>query len=431
MKAALLEKKAKNGKKTRNGRNGRGTMPSYEYKARDIRGKIINGVMEAESKEILIDRMRGMGYYVAKISERKKTALNFQLNDLLGKFERIRTKDLIVFNQQLATMISAGVPLITSLDALIEQTESKKLKVVIEQIRGDVEGGSSFSNALARHPNVFSHLFISMVRAGEAGGMLEKVLDRLASFAEEEAEFRANLRGALTYPVILTVVMLGVIGFLVAFVIPRFVGMFEDMGGTLPLPTRMLMGTSRIFQSYWYLILGAVVGGIYWFRYWIKTESGRLKFDQLLLRLPIVSNLTRKVIVSRFSRTLAALDSSGVPILESLEIVEQTIGNKVMAQAMSRVRSSVREGGTIAEPLRADKVFPTMVTQMVSIGEDTGSLDKMLNKISDFFDREVAHTVKALTISLEPIMLALMAGVVVLIALSVLLPMYDMMGMVK
>ncbi len=406
-------------------------MPTFEYKARDIRGKIINGVMEAESREMLIDRMRGMGYYVAKVVEKRTTALTLDLGDVLSKFESIGRKDLIVFNQQLATMISAGVPLTACLSALIEQTENKKLQKVITQIRGDVEAGSSFSAALSKHPRVFSNLFTSMIKAGEAGGLLETVLVRLASFAEEEEEFRANVRGALTYPIILTIVMFAVITFLVAFVIPRFVGMFEDMGGTLPLPTRILMGSSKIVVSYWYIILGVVSAGVYLFRRWIKTPSGKFTVDKLILRLPIVGSLARKVVVSRFSRTLAALDASGVPILESLEIVEETIGNTVIVNAISGVRESVRGGGTIAEPLKVSKAFPAMVIQMISIGEETGSMDKMLVKIADFYEREVGHAVKGLTTALEPIMLCLMAGVVVVIALSVLLPMYNMMGMIK
>jgi type IV pilus assembly protein PilC len=337
---------------------------------------------------------------------------------------------LTVFSRQFATMINAGLAMVRCLDILSEQTEDKKLQQTLVQVRRDVEGGSTLSNALGKHPTVFSQLYISMVKAGEMGGVLDEVLERLAGFMEKDFGLKKKVKSALTYPVVILVMALGIVFFLVTYILPTFVQLFEGMSLQLPLPTRILIAITKGARNP--IVVGVVaaltvVGGVLMNRY-IQTPVGKKQYDLLKLNIPVFGLLNKKVAISRFCRTLGTLLSSGVPIMQALEIVGKASGNEIIAMTVSKVRESIREGESIASPLGASGMFPPMVTQMVAVGEETGNLDAMLSKISDFYDTEVEYLLASLTSMLEPIMIVGMGGIVGFIVISVFLPLYQLIG---
>jgi len=399
-------------------------MPTFTYRARDEAGKTVKGILEAPSREEVAARLHKMGYLVTRVE--KGLSSEFNLESFGDRFQRVKTEDIVMFNFQLANMIGSGLPLLLSLKILKTQTESATLKRILERVTREVEGGMSFSEALTLHPRAFSKLFINMVKAGEATGHLDAVLNRYALYAEYQEDLRQKIQGALFYPGILVVAGVTVILFVVSFVVPQFTAIFAKAHVPLPLPTRILSLVGRGIKQYWFLLLFAVVAlgaalkGIH------RMETGRLTIDRFLLTLPVIGPLLRKVAISRFARTLATLVESGVPMLESLEIVEEVVGNQVLGRAIRKARKNVEGGEKLAEPLKVSGEFPLDAAQMIAVGEETGDLGGMLNKISDFYDRSVGYSVKKLTTLIEPVCLVVMGGVVAFIMASMLLPIFDM-----
>jgi type IV pilus assembly protein PilC len=405
-------------------------MPVFVYEARDATGQLKKDTIEAQNVRLATQRLQEQRMTVIHIKEKTTSVAQ---TDLLGWYQKIRKVNeqaLTVFSRQFATMINAGLAMVRCLDILSEQTEDKKLQQTLVQVRRDVEGGSTLSNALGKHPTVFSTLYISMVKAGEMGGVLDEVLERLAGFMEKDFGLKKKVKSALTYPVVILVMALGIVFFLVTYILPTFVQLFEGMSLQLPLPTRILIAITKGARNPIVLtVVGVlvVVGGILINRY-IQTPVGKKQYDLLKLNIPVFGLLNKKVAISRFCRTLGTLLSSGVPIMQALEIVGKASGNEIIAMTVSKVRESIREGESIASPLGASGMFPPMVTQMVAVGEETGNLDAMLSKISDFYDTEVEYLLASLTSMLEPIMIVGMGGIVGFIVISVFLPLYQLIG---
>jgi type IV pilus assembly protein PilC len=405
-------------------------MPVFVYEARDATGQLKKDTIEAQNVRLATQRLQEQRMTVIHIKD--KTS-NVAQTDLLGWYQKIRKVNeqaLTVFSRQFATMINAGLAMVRCLDILSEQTEDKKLQQTLVQVRRDVEGGSTLSNALGKHPTVFSTLYISMVKAGEMGGVLDEVLERLAGFMEKDFGLKKKVKSALTYPVVILVMALGIVFFLVTYILPTFVQLFEGMSLQLPLPTRILIAITKGARNPIVLtVVGVlvVVGGILINRY-IQTPVGKKQYDLLKLNIPVFGLLNKNVAISRFCRTLGTLLSSGVPIMQALEIVGKASGNEIIAMTVSKVRESIREGESIASPLGASGMFPPMVTQMVAVGEETGNLDAMLSKIADFYDTEVEYMLASLTSMLEPIMIVGMGGIVGFIVISVFLPLYQLIG---
>ena len=399
-------------------------MPSYSYRARDKTGKSVSGVLEAENQRALIEKLRSMDYFVASVSEEVAPAAISA--DIFEAFKRIRGKDLVIFYHQLAVMIASGLTLTTALSVLSEQIENKKLRRIADQVRATVEEGNSLSSSVEKYPRVFSKLFVSMVRAGEASGTLEGILNRVATFTEEAEELRNNVRSALIYPILMIFMAVGVVTLLTTVVIPTFVELFLTADVTLPLPTRVLMGISKFVRGQWYFIILGIAGLIFAIWQFSRTEGGRILIDRVKLKVPVFGALIGKVAIARFARTLGTLIASGVPIMQSLRIVEETIGNAVLAKGIDNVCEQVNRGESMSEPLRRSEGFPPMISQMVAIGEETGTLDEVLAKISDFYDREIKYAVSRLTSLIEPVILVFVGAMIAFIALSLFLPMFDM-----
>jgi type II secretory pathway component PulF len=403
-------------------------MPQYRYKARDKEGVLITGNMEAGRKEAVADQLSGMGYIPVLIEEQEEGLL--AAPDLSRWFNKVRSHDLIVFSRQLATLLGAGVPFIQSLVSIEKQSENKRLKGAIADIRREVEAGSAFSDALANHPGVFSPMYVSMVRAGETGGILEEILNRLALLAEHDAETRARVKAAVRYPLIVVIAVVAAFVFLVSSVIPRFAGIFERFKTELPFPTRVLMGINYAFQHYWYLILLAIAtiaGGTIWY---LRTPAGRWQWDRVKLKIPIFGALFQKVAISRFARIFSSLQKSGLTMLLILDITADTVGNVAIARAIESMRESIRQGKTLAAPMEESGFFPPLVVQMVAIGEETGDIDVMLAKVSDYYDMEVEYTLRNLSTMIEPILLLMVGGMVLFMALGIFLPMWNMISLV-
>ena len=406
-------------------------MPVFVYEARDQEGQIRKDQLEAPNiraaQKIV---QQDMKMTIVKMEQRSGSAADGDILGWLQNMKKVDEQALTVFSRQFATMINAGLAMVRCLDILSEQTEDKKLQQTLVQVRRDVEGGSTLSSALQKHPDVFSTLYYSMVKAGEMGGVLDEVLERLAGFMEKDFALKKKVKAALTYPVVILVMAMGIVFFLVTYILPTFVSLFEGMNLQLPLPTRILIGVTKLARNPIFLACFFLGGGVcvVLIKKYIETPAGRKQFDQLKLNLPVFGLLNKKVAISRFCRTLGTLLSSGVPIMQSLEIVGKASGNEVIAATVTRIRDSIREGESIASPLGASGMFPPMVTQMVGVGEETGNLDAMLSKIADFYDTEVDYLLSSLTSMLEPIMIVGMGGIVGFIVISVFLPLYQLVG---
>jgi type IV pilus assembly protein PilC len=397
---------------------------TYSYRVRDRQGKIISGKLEAENETSVSQRLREMGYFVIGVEEEKVSLRKKEMHIFKPK---VKGKQITVFTRQFATMINAGLPLVKCLNILSEQTESPILTEIISDVQHEVEMGRSLSEALAKHPDTFKELYSSMVKAGEIGGVLDDVLLRIATTLESEDEIRRRIKSALTYPIAMMAISVLLLVVMLVFVVPTFEKMFKDMGATMPILTRVIMSLSHFLVSWkGALFIIAVIGGIIYMRRWIKTPGGRKKVDILKLKMPVFGNLFHKMALSRFSRTLGTLVASGVPILQALEITSKTVGNVLVAEAVDNVRAGVKEGDSIARPLGQSDLFPPMVTQMLAIGEETGALDTMLNKVSDFYDSEISSTVEALTSLLEPLMIVGLGLVVGIIVIALYMPIFSM-----
>lgn len=395
-------------------------MSTYVFKAMDVAGVKAKGEVEAESKQAVADQLKSRGMIVLDIAD-KHASREIEL----AFMQRVKAQDLAVFSRQLATMITSGMSILRSLYVLEEQTESKFLKDTIVAVRKDVEAGLNLSDAMARHPKVFNPLFVAMTRAGEAGGVLEESLLRVANQLEKDASLRRQIRSAMIYPIMVVTFAVGIMMALVAFLVPVFEGVFKQFGGELPAITKVSVALSHAVTGYWWAIFGGAIGLAIAFIQWKKSSWGRPQWDRFRLRVPMkIGAIVQEVAIARWSRTLASLTSAGVPLLLALEITGKTGGNITVEEAMDGVIASVKRGGTIAAPLANAPIFPTMVTHMVGVGEETGALDAMLDKIADFYEDRVDASVKALTSILEPIMIIVIGGIVGFIVVSMYMPLF-------
>jgi len=397
--------------------------PIYEYEAMSRGGERVAGRIEADRSNIAAKQLKESGYYVTSIKEVQEKK---DLGSVLKASGRVKTKDLTIFSHQFAAMIDAGISLVNAFNILYEEAEHPKLKEVIREIQEDIETGSSLSDAMSRHPKVFPELYCQLVRAGETGGVLNTVLNQLAAHYDKQEEINGKVKSALYYPITILVIAVFVVIFLVVKIVPTFVGMFNSSGAALPLPTRILLGASDFLQTYWWALLLGIGGLLAIFYSYRQTPSGELQLDKLILKIPVIGNMMQKVILSRFSSTLAILLGSGVDLISSLNIVEDVVGNKVYANALVEARGQVREGVSFSRPLANMPIFPSILVQMVKIGEESGNLEMMLNKVSNFYDREVGNAVEASISLIEPLMIVFLAGVVGFIVISIVLPMFEM-----
>ena len=400
---------------------------TYAYKAVDLAGMPQKGEITGASRQAVTEQLKEQGLVVMDLVE-KKTGMKMEL--ALPK--RVKPTELTIMTRQLATMISSGMTLLRAFYVLEEQVENKKLKETISLVREDIESGVSFSEALARHPKIFSPLYVAMVRAGEAGGVLEESLERTADQLEKDDALRRQVKSAMAYPTVVLSFALMVLLGLIAFIVPVFVGVFKEFGGELPAITQFTVGLSHVVTHQWYLLIGGVVGIVFSFRKWKRSTGGRRQWDRLRLRIPAkIGKTVQKIALARWSRTFSALYSAGVPIMQAIEVTGQTAGNWVVEEAMGSVIESVKSGGSIAAPLRDVPIFPSMVAQMIAVGEETGNLDTMLSKVADFYEDEVAAAVKALTSILEPIMIVFVGAIVGFIVIAMYMPMFKVYDQIR
>jgi type IV pilus assembly protein PilC len=399
---------------------------TFDYKVRDRAGKLVEGQLEGDSMSLVVGKLREMGYLPIAVTPKSRTSVNREIT-IPGFTNRVKLTEVAVATRQMATMIDSGLTVVRALMILAGQVENKELGRVLGEVRMDVERGSSLSAACAKHPKIFNNLFITMVQAGEAGGHLDAVLLDLAATMEKQAVLRRTIRSAMTYPAVVLSVMVVIFLALLVFVVPVFTKLFASLNAKLPVPTQIVIGASKIILGPGSIVVVAViVTGVVLFRRWIKTEPGRLKWDAFKLRPPVFGQLIHKVALARFSHTLASLVQAGVPILESLDIVSETAGNRVIGNALLEAKAGVREGRSFADTLRErEDVIPSLVTQMVEVGEQTGALDDMLHKVGQFYDGEVETTVNNLTSMLEPMLTVVMGAGVGVMVVSMYLPMFS------
>ena len=404
-------------------------MPFFAYQGRTTQGSTA-GEIEAPDRTAAVAELRRKAILVTQIKE--KAGGPARAGGVGGRFGgKVKDKEMAIFTRQFSTMVDAGLPLVQCLTILAEQSESKTLRTVTSRVAGSVEAGSTLADALRRHPKTFDELYVNLVEVGEAGGILDTVLQRLSVYIEKAAALKRKVKSAMIYPLTIVGVAFIVVIFMLTFVIPTFAKMFISMGADLPLPTLIVINLSNFATRFWWLIIGAAIGIVVGIRAYYKTEGGRSLIDALVLKLPVFGTLIRKVAVARFTRTLGTLVSSGVPILEGLRITARTAGNRVVEHAVLETRASVTAGKTLAEPLKASTVFPPMVVQMISVGEQTGALDAMLNKIADFYDDEVDTAVTALTALLEPMMIVFLGVVIGGLVIAMYLPIFRLVTLVK
>ena len=403
---------------------------TFQYKVRDTQGRLLQGSLDGDSQTLVANKLRQMGYVPIAIHEEKAKNLSKDLS-IPGLTDRVNMKDVAVFSRQFATMINSGLSLIRALHILAEQTENKKLAATVTEVRLDVEKGASLSQAIARHPKVFNRLYIAMVRAGETGGVLDSVLTQLADIIEKQVELRRKIKSAMTYPVAVLCLVLLIVTAMLVFVVPTFETLYADLGGVLPLPTRVLLGVSRFVTKFMIPLIILEVAAAFAFKKWIQSDRGRSIWDAFKLKVPIFGKLVHKTALTRFARTFAVLLRSGVPILEALEITSETVNNTVVAGAIKQTQDAVKRGESVAAPLAAHAVFPPMVVQMLAVGEETGNVDTMLEKVSDFYDQEIEATVDALTSLLEPLLIVVMGGAVGGMVVALYMPMFQIINLVK
>ncbi len=407
-------------------------MATFAYVATDKAGKEVKGNQDAGSKEVLIKNLRDKGLAVKSVQEEKAVTQAKPKGRGFRLFGgKVALKDLSIFCRQFATMINAGVSLVRCLDVLEQQSSSPRLKEIIRDIEMEVQGGATLSRSMAKFPRVFTNLSVGLVRAGEVGGVLDETLDRLAGFLEKDMELRRKVKSSMTYPVLVMIVAIGIVTFLVTFILPKFISLFKELGMTddkFPLPTLMLMRTSQFMTSKWYIMVAAIVALSIAMNRIRATKTGRRYFDIIKLKLPVFGPLNHKIAIARFARTFSTLLSSGVPILQAMETVAGTVDNDIISDAIMMSRAAIREGDTIADPLAASKMFPPMVVQMITIGEETGQLDSMLSKVADFYESEVDAALESLTAALEPVLIVFLGVVVGFIVVSMFLPLIAIIG---
>jgi len=400
-------------------------MATFVWKGKTIAGALQSGEAIFDTQDEMVNYLRKRKIVITSVKEKPK-----ELKLGFGIRKKVGTKDLAVFTRQFATMINAGLPLVQCLDILAKQTERPGFRSIIAETMHDVETGSTLAEALGKHKNVFDDLYVNMVESGEAGGILDDILLRLATYIEKAESLKRKVKSAMMYPLVVMVVALGATTFMLLFIIPTFARMFSDFGGQLPLPTRIVLMMSNVLRHYWWALGGGLVGLAVGFRQFYRSESGRGIVDKIQLRVPILGPVLLKASIARFTRTLGTLIKSGVPILTGLEITARTAGNKVISSSVLQTRASIREGETLAAPLRDSQVFPAMVVQMIAVGEETGALDEMLRKIADFYDDEVDTAVETLTSVIEPVMIVVMGLIVGGMVVAMYLPMFKLVTLV-
>jgi type IV pilus assembly protein PilC len=397
-------------------------MPVYTWVAETRKGRTIKGELEAGDEKIALSQLKRRNLTVRKIKAKPKDLFE----GVSFMQPKVTTKDLVIFTRQFSTMIDAGLPLIQGLTILADQAENKTFKVILKRITKDVEGGSTLAEGMKKHPKVFDDLFVNLIAAGEVGGILDTILRRLAEYIEKAQKLRARIKGAMTYPIVVVGIALIVISVILIFVIPVFQDMFAGFGAALPVPTQIVVYMSDTLKYNAHFIIIALIALVFGFKHYRNTTSGRKVTDSISLKLPVFGDLLRKSAVARFTRTLGTMISSGVPILDALEIVARTSGNVVLEEIIFEVRGSIAEGQSIAEPLSETDIFPGMVIQMISVGEATGALDTMLEKIADFYDEEVDQAVEALTSMLEPLLMLFLGGSIGGLVIAMYLPIFKM-----
>ncbi len=407
-------------------------MPRFVYSAKNTNGEVIQDIIEADSRKAATLIIQNMGYFPISVKLEPETSSHISSRKFhTGILRKVKRSNVTVFTRQLSDLLKGGLPLARSLAILARQTENIKFCEIIKSLNSDVREGSSFSDALCRHPHVFSKLYIGMIRAGEAGGMLESIMERLSEFAEREQRLRSRIKSALTYPAAMLVIGTVTVIFLVAFIIPRFTVMFHDVGGTLPLPTLFLIWISEFLQYWWWIYIPASFLGLSIIYKYIKSVPGRLLFDKTKLRIPVIGRIFREELVSRFTITLGTLLKNGVVILTALDMVKDTIGNDFVCVEIQKIHKDVSEGKGLVEPLKASTVFPPIVAEMVSVGQETGNLDDILIRISDTYNWRVENALKALTSLLEPLIILIMAVLVGFVVLAMLLPVFEISSAIR
>ena len=403
-------------------------MPQYKFKARDENGSMVENVIAADNTDLAKVMLQDKGLWVIDIkssSIEPKNLLNINLDDYLSVLMGVSLKDLVIFCRQFASLVNAGVAMMRALNIMAEQTQNPAFSKILKEIKDEVEQGISLSEAFGKYPKVFDTLFISMVRAGETGGVLDEVLNRIAKFMEDKARLSAKVKSAMAYPMVVTVLAIIIFFVMLTVILPKFSEIFSRLGGAIPAYTQFLINISEVLRSAWLLLIIACVGIIiFGFKKIYSTRQGKYIIDKIMLKLPVLGGLMQKVAVARFSRTFGTLIRSGVPILSSLEIVEESSGNAVFAKAISNVHEEIKQGGSINAPLEKSKIFPPMVVSMIAVGEETGELDSMLSKIADFYDSEVDAAVDALTSLIEPLMMVFLGGMVGAVIVGMYLPMF-------
>lgn len=395
-------------------------MPEFIYKAQNESGNILKGRMEASDEMYVLQSLKTKGYYPVEI-KRMAPSRDIKM-DIFGK---VGLKDIAVFCRQFATVISAGLTIVSGLDIMRQQTENHKLKTILDKVFEEVQKGRSLSETM-RQFKEFPALFINMVEAGEASGRLDEMLERMAVFYEKESKLKQKIKSAMMYPVIISIFAIVVVIFLVTNIMPMFVDMFKGFNAELPLPTRIVLGLSDVFRNYWYIVIISITVIIYALKRYGKTEEGRYKAHSIMLKLPIFGKINKKVLTSRFARTLSILMGSGIPIIQAMEIVEKTITNAVVEKGIKKCREDIRKGSALSKPIAEIGIFPPMLIEMISIGEETGTLDTMLSKTAQFYDEEVDILVAGLTTLIEPVIIVVLGGVIGFIIVSIMLPMFDM-----
>ena len=403
-------------------------MATFVYKVRDRAGKIFTGNMEEENRTAVVSRLREMDYFITSINEKRRS---FLISKEVTFFKRIKFRDLTIFYRQFATMVNAGLTLVSSLDILIEQVENKTLSNVIQTIKSDVEAGSTLADAFAKQPQVFSEINVSMIRAGEIGGVLDEILNKIADLMEKEYALRQKIKSAMAYPTFIAGAAVIMTIFLLTFVLPQFVGVFAQYGGELPALTNLLVVLTKLFNQYWYLFFITFAAIVFAFLAYIRTPNGKLNFDKFKLSAPIFGEINRKTAISRFTRILGTLIKSGVPILEALKVSSNAIGNLVISFAVTNAKTKIKEGQSISGPLAASGVFPPMVTQMIMVGEESGELEEMLINVAKFYDEEVDRSVERLTSIIEPVMMVFIALTVGVMIIAMYLPIFNMINLIR
>jgi type IV pilus assembly protein PilC len=404
-------------------------MATYAFKALDLAGSPTKGEIEASDKQTVAAQLRGKGLIVVDIEEKAAAGAG----DILARFKRVKADDLVIASRQLATMVQSGMSLLRALYVIEEQTESDKLREVWIEVRKDVEAGLALSDALRKHPDVFNELYVAMVQAGETGGILDHTLVRVATQLEKDAALRRQIKAAMVYPSLIGSFALVVLIALVAFLVPVFEKIFDDFGGELPAITKFTVWLSHMITGRWYVMIAIVAGVVWLFRYWKRSDTGKVQWDKIKLKFPMkIGGIVQKVALARFSRTFSGLIAAGVPMLEAIDITGRTSGNKVIEMAMDDVRDSVKRGGSLTAPMVAvPEAFPVMVTQMIGVGEETGALETMLTKVADFYEEQVEAAVKALTSILEPVMIVIVGSIVGFIVIAMYLPMFKVYDQIK